>query len=457
MLTKALKLYESADFLGSKVEPTFNTQSKVKSYLGATFSLILVFLAVLGFGFFGSEIINKKNVRTTLSVMNIYESILQLSDLPILLFFRSEATVLNFNAQFMKAVKLSAQLRIVEAEGINKIKFKIVPIPVVNCVTVKFTAKAEELILETKIDKRAFFCLDFDALNIKEEEKSIRNNYGTENSRSLEILVSKCDQVIDPGCRSYIDTMLPSFFLSATVPNYQIDISNYEKPAKFNSKILNSKINKDFSNTQVVSMDYFEVLTDVGWLVESIVTEKLFTLGKSEFSYGLYQESNKVLLELKIDTPNVRNKIARSYVKVQEVIANVGGFMKALMMFSNLILSDYSNYILLNKIKNDLENNEVKLNIKENPKQNNFVLTKHKESHDKIKIDKAQLGQSGKGTKINRIDFSLWGYLKHLFKNLCNKKKDIELEKYAKYLDIKHTFDEIQRIKEQIEQTRIEL
>ena len=199
MLKRLLEIYKLADIIGSEVQPTFNFEKQVKSYHGATLSIALIIIAVIGFGFFGSEIINKKNVRSTLSQLTIEESELKLSEFPTMFLFRQSGVLLNFDQRFLRSVKISAHLSINGTSGSSQITSRKVPIPVVNCSTIKWNEVGEARFVELGLDKRAFFCLNFDAMQLAEEEKSIRNSYGTAGSRTLVILVSKCDEKADPG------------------------------------------------------------------------------------------------------------------------------------------------------------------------------------------------------------------------------------------------------------------
>ena len=198
-------------------------------------------------------------------------------------------------------------------------------------------------------------------------------------------------------------------------------------------------------------MDNYELLTDVGWLLESIETKKFFSRGKTDFSFGPYQETSG-LFELLIDAPRIQNKIVRSYVKVQEVLANVGGFIKAIMMSMNLIMKGYSDFILLNRIQAVFEQEEIRIRHKNanKIKKNNLVLQNHKESGEDLKIDEGKFKTGIQVTKMKEINVSVLAYLKYFFGNCCKKRNELDFQEYYKYLDFKHAFAEIIRIKEQL-------
>ena len=88
MLQYTLEKYKSIDFLGSKVEPTLDFEKQVKIYFGTGLSIPLLLFALLEFGFFGFEIITKKKVRSTQSLLNTEKSIFKLSDFSTMLYFQ---------------------------------------------------------------------------------------------------------------------------------------------------------------------------------------------------------------------------------------------------------------------------------------------------------------------------------------------------------------------------------
>ena len=143
-------------------------------------------------------------------------------------------------------------------------------------------------------------------------------------------------------------------------------------------------------------------------------------------------------------------KVNRSYVKVQEVLANVGGFMKTLMIISNYLTKGYSEYVFLKRVEAVFEFEEIRKSKKE-MNVNNLVLPNQKESavEMKLKINKFKTGVGV--TEMKALDTSVISYLKYFFVNCC-KKKNGELEQYLKYIDFKHVFAEIIRIKENLEE-----
>ena len=355
-------------------------------------------------------------------MITLEEASLRLTEMPTLMMFRSGDMILNFNQPFRRAIKISARLSQIRTGGEAQIKAISHEVPIVNCSTIKFHEAAEQRLVNLKLDKRAFLCFDFAALKLPEEEKMIRNSYGSANSNTLVLNIKKCDEKADPGCRTYLDKVMPNFTFTSSIPTYTLDISNYDSPIEFSSKTINSSLTKDFFTGQLLSMDYNQLETDEGWFIDSIKKNEFFTKGNVEYSFGPYEEKDSLLYELLIDAPAVQTKVNRSYVKVQEVLANVGGFMKTLMMISTYLTKGYSEYIFLKRLEAVFEFEEIRKSKKE-MKINNLVLPNQKESALEVNL-KIQKFKTGMGvTEMKALETSVISYLKYFLGSCCKKKK----------------------------------
>ena len=450
MFEKAKELFRKIDFIGDRIEPSFNGETKNKSFLGATLTLIIGFVGILGFGFFGSEIITKRNPRSTQSLINVEEATIKLSDLDALILFRSDINILNINPQFMRAVKVYARLSIISTGGNNQLNDRSYIIPIVSCAAKKLSEQSEARIAEKNLDKRAFLCFDFSVLTIPEEEKVIKNYYATDKSISLVTFVEKCNEKLDLGCSAFLEKSVSSFEFSIALPNYSVDVFNYASPVSFTTKTINAELNKDFSSSQLLSLNYTELHSDSGWFLESIESTNFFSHGTIEYAFGPYQESNRLLYYFNMQVPTVKHEIRRSYVKVQEVLANVGGFLKAILLGASLISKGYSDFVLLKRIEAVFESSDLFRKKMQNNKANidNFVAKNAKDSGVELQVDQGSFKTGVCQTEMTKMDISLLVYFKYLIGNFCRKKSTEDLSKFLCFIDFKHVFTEIIRIKE---------
>ena len=127
-------------------------------------------------------------------------------------------------------------------------------------------------------------------------------------------------------------------------------------------------------------------------------------------------------------------------------------FLEALTIITNFIMKGYSDFIILNRVKLQFKQEEIRLLIKlENKVEpNNFFCANLKESIDCLKVDGEKFEIGLQATQMKEINISDGTYLQYFFRNCCKRRKDGDLQEYFKYLDFKHVFEEIIRIKEKL-------
>ena len=114
-----------------------------------------------------------------------------------------------------------------------------------------------------------------------------------------------------------------------------IDPSNFEKPIASYGKQLYTPIS--FSTLTYIEMSFghFNFITDVGVLFEDlkIIESANYLSNRQVLSFS----SNKVVqIDMKLE--KIKTIYARKYDKIQNVLAGLGGIIKALMIFSNLLV-----------------------------------------------------------------------------------------------------------------------
>ena len=124
-------------------------------------------------------------------------------------------------------------------------------------------------------------------------------------------------------------------------------------------------------------------------------------------------------------------------------MANVGGFMKGLLLLSTALVDGYSNYILKCQIQREyldkmtvIEQKRISLTIKRSPQ-----------------IESIQEIQPTSiiGTKTRNGNY--FNYLVYEFRKLFKMKQD-DLEIYLGVIDFKRNYDDILKLKDEVMQIR---
>ena len=169
---------------------------------------------------------------------------------------------------------------IVELVGSSQINTRNVSIPVVNCSFIKWSEQAEARLTEFKLNKRAFFCLNFNANNFLRKKINLEQLWVIW-TRSLVIRVSKCDEKSPYGLQRVFEKDWSYFHFRSVRSKLPNDFSDYFKPITYTSSSINPTLSDNLLIEHVVLMEYYELLTDVGWLMETIEADKFFTRGKT--------------------------------------------------------------------------------------------------------------------------------------------------------------------------------
>ena len=132
------------------------------------------------------------------------------------------------------------------------------------------------------------------------------------------------------------------------------------------------------------------------------------------------------------ESPNIVDKINRSYMKVQDLFAKIGGLINALVIIFRILSTHYFRFPYINKLI-DLSNEEQinRKSIKLNEYQDSMNLMKPK---NKLKINN-YIGQDKKETpkkevKIQNNEIKL---NKIITKEISNEFKDYKVS-YLKYV-----------------------
>ena len=153
-------MFRKADFVSANVQPTFNSQSKVESILGALLSLSIMVIGAFGFYYFGKEVYEKKKPDAKMSSEMIEISQINIDRILPVLMLRKSTVNISLNPSIQRAIKLYAVYLEVFADEQKKATVKRHFIPISLCEE-RFLSDDVILILkQINLDFRQFLCFD---------------------------------------------------------------------------------------------------------------------------------------------------------------------------------------------------------------------------------------------------------------------------------------------------------
>ena len=197
-----------------------------------------------------------------------------------------------------------------------------------------------------------------------------------------------------------------------------IDPNNYEKPIVTFGKDIYTPISS-------LTLTYFEMnfgninfFTDKGFLFEDLeqINQATYLSNRQILSF----RSDSIVLQVDMKLDKVLTTYIRKYDKIQTVLANIGGIIKALMLLANFLVSPFINFnfklTLANNTFNFKTNKKNKNNIQitSNPNKiknmtgsNKLKVNFHKKSDSKNQIpcESSETNESFEKLHINYLQY----------------------------------------------------
>ena len=149
------------------------------------------------------------------------------------------------------------------------------------------------------------------------------------------------------------DLMKNFIFFALTVNSY-VDPGNYSSPIKYfiDTHVFQSSI--DFYKRVYISISNNTFDRDDGWLLEDTQKLKYAQITNIRYDILKYNPGATPLVAFTFDSPNLVDYYNRSYVKIQDLIAKIGGLINASFIIMYLITFDYLRFTYLVDINKKL-------------------------------------------------------------------------------------------------------
>ncbi len=232
------------------------------------------------------------------------------------------------------------------------------------------------------------YCVD--PKKMIEDKVTIKNNFGDAiNGFSFGVLeVRKCRNNTAIGktdCFSdeHINTFVKNFYIPMYTVNNEVDNFNQTHPGQVflqeNVLPVSTSLHKLFEFF-VREVNY---KTDVGYLYEIIQEDKFSIHEPRQEIYTLDSTSETMVAPLYYHASSTGEYYNRSYLKLQSLLANIGGIVKGVMLISSMIeryVVDTLFTLSLSGLLIDFESYHAKEPKEKNGKPSEFVMNDVKHS-----------------------------------------------------------------------------
>ena len=200
---------------------------------------------------------------------------------------------------------------------------------------------------------------------VRDKNSFIQNGYFANNSTTFSFIFKKCNKNIRK-CADDIDINFEKNTLYFTFIEDIPDSSKYKNHTKSSEKATEMTISSKLQKLIDIRIDKGEIITDEGWFFENMITENFLMTYSIETQYSIIENEDSANIIINLSVSNRSTQIKRTYLKIQELFAKIGGIMNILFILIEFISKSFLRYIYLLDlslvIMNNNKQNEGKLN-----------------------------------------------------------------------------------------------
>lgn len=149
-------------------------------------------------------------------------------------------------------------------------------------------------------------------------------------------------------------------YFSMYYPTYYFSPGNFEKPLSIKYVNQFTMLSLEIENKNRLYFKNYLVEDDRGWIFKDIFVNSLLAFDTLEKNFNLIKpdSENMSIYSLVIYLNSDKIMIHRNYMKIQELAALVGGFMKMVVFLSQIIVAPYNSFYLNQKLFNLILSND---------------------------------------------------------------------------------------------------
>jgi hypothetical protein len=481
-------MFEKIDIFGEPLHFHLTNMKSIPTKLGGIFTIATLILMISFLWFVGKDIIFKQRPRSysEIEVSSRYKNITLTNDMFPISFFVSDVASLDvYEAKYFNLETLYYEYA-TDSTG-NLFLKNFTKLDLKMCKKEDYPMFSEELFVNSYLKKS--FCVP-SGLDLY--------GYWSEEALSyLSISFKICNPETNKDCAPeeeiWDNIAKKQINLSFNFLQVQTILNNFTNPMQqylINPYKFVAKLNK-ISN-YLIQQDSIE--TDSGWIFEDFSSIPFFTITELQTDFSAYDEGTKQVMRQNFYSSNKSTKYYRSYIKIPDIMALVGGMLKYILVVFQLSNKYFSiinrNLIIINElsksVKNNLEDSEMKpIKIDKFILQpmvkgeNKKVLSSTIQKKEEIKIKKFEYVN-----KVNKVTnptlfkktndnnsllkFTSCQYLKVLYRQLLSKtlpsqNESIEkyeqcidnIEKYFDFMVIMKTLQEVETLKKILEDSKL--
>lgn len=337
MTVKFKHLIKNIDFFGKTYGFEENQSQSYHTIIGnlITISIIIVCI-VIGF-LFGEEIYKRDNPQVIDSFEILDFSRIHNYDIPILI----SAQYANGSAMHNFSSVLDVHVTSFDLFYNSSSKVTYSQNVIKECNTSLYSKQyadfTNSLFARNELNKntgQSFYCLN--------QNYYFQNDHLARNSTFLNVRFAKCNPE-KRACHPKLDLVFSNMIVTFSIVSSYLDPKNYTSPITYYFNNIAITLSDALSKRVYVGFEKRRLVTNKGWILDSIKEEEYIVNSVTSKDVNI-PNKDREYAQVTFNSPSIVRKTIRSYMKIQELFAKIGGFFNALMIMINVILIHYINF-----------------------------------------------------------------------------------------------------------------
>jgi len=396
---KIQTLIKTTDFLGEEMKFSINKYSSFQTVAGGILSILISILYIYFFYIFGLDFIFKQNP-------NVYSQIkpINVNDIIPKIYLNNSEFIFGVRLEDYNGNNVEMQKYLFPRfnyakyflnRTTNEFEIIYIPIEVIKCD--KFEKSLKE-IPKSPYNLSTFFCPDFSQIK---EGLQIGGYWDDLDFKYLQLDLSICSDLNFTDCKdvNIIDerTSKEPLLISIIYPEVIFYADNYTKPFQYRFKNYYNFLSRKIQIMDEIFLGHNILTQDAGLMLEDKVEENTTSImrinSKFNFPTVLQKDDPKKINVYTNDLYSCclifyKNYYShtRRYAKLQDLIANVKGFMELIVFILGIFYKIYSKHrldaylfnrlLIIKEDKKEIKLNHNMINFKETNKNQNLFNSK---------------------------------------------------------------------------------
>ena len=440
-------LTKSSDLLSEPVQLLYKGNKRPQTYIGGLLSIIISIFTLVSIFVLGLEIFYKNNRYSRFSKDYTDNYTQTLEDFPIIFSISLPGTgeIPNMD-QYLWIHARYYEMGV--DNSTNQLYLKEHALFVEKCDPDVHFGKYKDIIMNSSVPLATAYCINPNKIDWSngtigtDFPVNFMNPYAQTPSHFTALFVEDCyapfthrwgmyyPQNKTCASPSDIESMLSYFFLYVYHIDSYVDLNDYENPRKPFVTSSTKTLSKSTYKQEFIRVKNTKINTDSGFLLSSTDTMSFPQLDEYHFEVAV-GDNQDLIMELDLETTHLVDVYDRRYLKVQELMAQVGGLFKFLVIFGEIITRFFVNKQFLIALANNFTNfqtDDKVINKNSNPNigmhtSKNYINVEESYSNNKnsisnVKIIPLKINDCNSNVKIKYLQkqkLSIFVYVKSFF------------------------------------------